>query len=198
MKAKVVFKTYDQSQLSLLPPSYDDLVPVNHPVRIVNTIIDQIDISALERSYKGGGTSSYHPRMLLKVIIYAYLRNMYSSRKIEQALQENIHFMWLSGQSKPDHNTINDFRGKRLKGKFKNIFNQVVLLLADQGVLSLKELFVDGTKIEANANRFTFVWGKSIKNSKERIKDRLKIAFRTASFYSNNLYQASQLAQLTI
>ena len=179
-------------------PSYDDLVPVNHPVRIVNTIIDQIDISALERSYKGGGTSSYHPRMLLKVIIYAYLRNMYSSRKIEQALQENIHFMWLSGQSKPDHNTINDFRGKRLKGKFKNIFNQVVLLLADQGVLSLKELFVDGTKIEANANRFTFVWGKSIKNSKERIKDRHKIAFRTASFYSNNLYQASQLAQLTI
>jgi transposase len=174
MKAKVVFKTYDQSQLSLLPPSYDDLVPANHPVRIVNTIVDQIDISALERSYKGGGTSSYHPRMLLKVIIYAYLRNMYSSRKIEQALQENIHFMWLSGQSKPDHNTINDFRGKRLKGKFKSIFNQVVLLLADQGVLSLKELFVDGTKLEANANRFTFVWGKSIKNSKERIKKQLR------------------------
>ncbi|MBZ9632684.1 transposase, partial [Salegentibacter sp. LM13S] len=92
----------------------------------------------------------------------------------EQALQENIHFMWLSGQSKPDHNTINDFRGKRLKGKFKNIFNQVVLLLADQGVLSLKELFVDGTKIEANANRFTFVWGKSIKNSKARIKKQLR------------------------
>ena len=82
--------------------------------------------------------------------------------------------MWLSGQSKPDHNTINDFRGKRLKGKFKNIFNQVVELLAEQGVLSLKELYVDGTKIEANANRYTFVWGKSIKTSKERIKKQLK------------------------
>lgn len=79
--------------------------------------------------------------------------------------------MWLSGQSKPDHNTINDFRGKRLKGKFQNIFNQVVLLLADEGVLSLKELFVDGTRIEANANRYTFVWGKSIKTSKERIRN---------------------------
>lgn len=189
MKAKVVFKTYDQSQLSLLPPSYDDLVPAHHPVRIVNTIIDQIDISALERSYKGGGTSSYHPRMLLKVIIYAYLRNMYSSRKIEQALQENIHFMWLSGQCKPDHNTINDFRGKRLKGKFKNIFNQVVLLLADQGVLSLKELFVDGTKIEANANRFTFVWGKSIKNSKERIKKQL----RELWWYVEKVYDQEQM-----
>src|SRR5690606_5071436 len=174
MSRKVVFKTYDQDQLSLLPPSYDDLVPVNHPVRIVNMIIDNVDISTLEKSYKGGGTSSYHPRMLLKVIIYAYLRNMYSSRKIEQALQENVHFMWLSGQSKPDHGTINDFRGKRLKGKFKGIFNQVVVLLAEQGILSLKELYVDGTKIEANANRYTFVWGKSIKNSKERIKKQLK------------------------
>ena len=70
MSKKVVFKTYNQEQLSLLPPSYDDLVPLNHPVRIVNTIIDHLDITALEKSYKGGGTSSYHPRMLLKVIIY--------------------------------------------------------------------------------------------------------------------------------
>lgn len=174
MSRKVVFKTYHQNQLSLIPPSYDDLVPKNHPVRIVNTIVDHLDISSLEKTYKGGGTSSYHPRMLLKVVIYSYLRNIYSSRKIEQALQENVHFMWLSGQSKPDHNTINDFRGKRLKGKFKNIFNQVVELLAEQGVLSLKELYVDGTKIEANANRYTFVWGKSIKTSKERIRKQLK------------------------
>ena len=173
MSKKVVFKTYNQEQLSLLPPSYDDLVPLNHPVRIVNTIIDHLDITALEKSYKGGGTSSYHPRMLLKVIIYGYLRNLYSSRKIEQALYENIHFMWLSGQSKPDHNTINDFRGKRLQNHLKKIFHQVVILLAEEGVLSLKDLFVDGTKIEANANRYTFVWGKSIKTSKERIKKQL-------------------------
>lgn len=93
MSRKVVFKTYSQDQLSLLPPSYDDLVPKNHPVRIVNTIIDAVDISKLEESYQGGGTSSYHPRMLLKVLIYAYLRNLYSSRKIEQALSENIHFI---------------------------------------------------------------------------------------------------------
>jgi len=174
MSRTVVFKTYSQDQLSLLPPSYDDLVPNNHPVRIVNTIIDQIDISKLEESYKGGGTSSYHPRMLLKVLIYAYLRNLYSSRKIEQALSENVHFMWLSGQNKPDHNTINDFRGKRLQKHFKTIFHQVVLLLVEQGVISLKDIFIDGTKIEANANRYTFVWGKSIKTSKERIKKQLK------------------------
>jgi len=174
MNRKAVFKTYDQDQLSLLPPSYDDLVPANHPVRIVNTIVDHLDISVLEESYKGGGTSSYHPRMLLKVIIYAYLRNLYSSRKIEQALAENIHFMWLSGQSKPDHNTINDFRGKRLKGHLKKIFNQVVLLLNEQGYLSLKEIYVDGTKLEANANKYTFVWAKSIQTNRGKITKQLK------------------------
>jgi len=188
MKSKVVFKTYNQDQLSLLPPSYDELVPLNHPVRVVNTIIENVDISALEKTYKGGGTSSYHPRMLLKVIIYAYLRNLYSSRKIEQALYENIHFMWLSGQNKPDHNTINDFRGKRLQGHLKKIFHQVVLLLVEQGVVSLKDIFVDGTKIEANANRYTFVWGKSIRTSKARIKKQLKELWK----YVEKVYKDEQ------
>lgn len=96
-------------------------------------IIDHVDISALEKTYKGGGTSSYHPRMLLKVIIYGYLRNLYSSRKIEQALYENIHFMWLSGQSKPDHNTINDFRGKRLQGHLKKISSSSVVFSRTRG-----------------------------------------------------------------
>ena len=178
MKSNPVWKTNNQSQLSLLPPSYDDLVPRNHPVRIVNTILDQIDVSSLEKSYKGGGTSSYHPRVLLKILVYAYLRNLYSSRKIEQALGENLHFMWLSGCIKPDHNTISNFRSGKLKGKFKKIFNQVVLLLASQGCLNIKDLYLDGTKIEANANRYTFVWGKSLKTSRERIKKQLKELWR--------------------
>lgn len=174
MKKKVVFKHYDQNQPSLLPPSYEDLVPENHPVRVVNEIVERIDISKLEEGYKGGGASSYHPRMLLKVLIYAYLRNVFSSRKIEQALKENVHFMWLSGGAKPDHNTIADFRSKRLKKHLKPIFNQVVVLLAEEGVLSLKDLTIDGTKLEANANRYTFVWGKAIKTSRERIGKQLK------------------------
>jgi len=170
----VVFKRYDQKQQMLLPPSYEDLVPLNHPVRVVNEVIERIDISGLEASYKGGGTSSYNPRMLLKVVVYAYLRDTFSSRKIEQACLENVHFMWLSGGAKPDHNTINDFRGRRLKDHLKKIFNQVVVLLAEQGAVSLKEIILDGTKIEANANRYTFVWGKAIKVSRERIERQLK------------------------
>lgn len=174
MGKKVVFKKYVQNQGMLFPPSYEEMIPENHAVRVVNDIVERIDISRLEKTYKGGGASSYHPRMLLKVVIYAYLRNIYSSRKIEAALEENVHFIWLAGGAKPDHNTINDFRGKRLAFEVKAIFSQVVMVLAEEGVLGLKELTVDGTKLEANANRYSFVWGKSIKNHRERIAKQLK------------------------
>jgi transposase len=173
-RKKVVFKHYDQNQPMLLPPSFDDLVPENHPVRVVNEVIERIDISSLEDSYKGGGASSYHPRMLLKVLVYAYLRNIYSSRKIEQALAESVHFMWLSGNARPDHNTIADFRSKRLKDHLRRIFSEVVVLLAGEGVISLREATLDGTKIEANANRYTFVWEKTVKRSKQSIREQLR------------------------
>jgi transposase len=122
----------------LLPPSLEELIEQDHPVRIVNEVIEQIDIDALIKNYKGGGTSSYHPRMLLKVLVYGYLRNVYSSRRIEEAVKQDIHFMWLSGMTKPDHNTINRFRSERLKKVLKKIFAQVVTLLAEEGLVSLQ------------------------------------------------------------
>jgi hypothetical protein len=105
--------------------------------------------------------------------VYGYLSNQYSSRKIEQAAKQNIQFMWLSAMSYPDHNTINRFRSDRLKGVLKEVFSQVVLLLVEKGIITLKEAYLDGTKIEANANRYTFVWGRSINKSKERIRKHL-------------------------
>lgn len=174
MAGKIIYKHYQQNQLFLLPPSLDELIAEKHPVRLVNQVIDQIDISILEKEYKGGGTSSYHPRMLLKVMVYSYLCNVYSSRMMEQQLRENIHFMWLSGMSQPDHNTINRFRSERLKNSLETIFTHVVALMVDQGIVNLKQVFVDGTKLEANANRYTFVWGRSIAKSKERIATQLK------------------------
>lgn len=169
----VVFKANHQHQIMALPPSLDELVAADHPVRVVHEVLERIDISSLLQQYRPGGASSYHPRMLLKALVYAYINNIYSSRKIEQALQESIYFMWLTGMSKPDHNTINRFRGQRLQKSLQPIFTQVVLLLCEEGLLSLKDLYTDGTKIEANANRYTFVWGKAINTSKERIKQQL-------------------------
>lgn len=173
-KTKVVFKDYIANQILLLPPSLEELIESNHPVRVVNKVIDSINIDELLEAYSGGGTSSYHPRMLLKVLVYGYLCNQYSSRKLEGCLKENIHFMWLSGMQQPDHNTINRFRSERLKDALKNIFAQTVHLLSNSGHLSLKEVYIDGTKIEANANRYTFVWGNSIKYHKAKMQEQLK------------------------
>ena len=169
-----IFKDYPQGQTMLFPPSLDELIEADHPVRTVSHVMDRLDLDELLSKYRGGGTSSYHPRMLLKVIVYGYLSNTYSSRKMEAALKSNIHFMWLSGMQKPDHNTINRFRSKKLKGVIRQVFTQDVEMLVDSGHVSLKRVFTDGTKIEAQANRYTFVWGGSIKTSRERIATQLE------------------------
>lgn len=172
--SRKIFKDYTPNQIMLLPPSLDELIEAAHPVRVVSGIIDELNIDPLLAGYKGGGSSSYHPRLLLKVLVYGYLCNIYSSRKLEEAARQNIHFMWLGGMCKPDHNTINRFRTDRLKNTIKQIFNQVVLFLEQEGIVSLKTVFIDGTKIEANANRYSFVWGRSVKKSRERIEKQLE------------------------
>ncbi len=178
--SKIVFKDYNPKENLLFPPNLSELIEEKHPVRVISNIIDGLAIKNLINSYKPYGTSSYHPKMLLKVLIYGYLSNIYSSRKLEQALKENIHFMWLSGMNRPDHNTINRFRSERLKGKLKSIFTQIVLLLEKEGIVSLTTTFVDGTKIEANANRYTFVWGRAIKKHKARISEQLEYLWNYA------------------
>ncbi|MDR1756788.1 MAG: transposase [Culturomica sp.] len=160
--AKIAFKSDNQGQFQLLPPSLDELIPATHPVRVLNSIIDRLDVSRVLESYKGGGNSCFHPRMMLKVLIYAYLNNIYSSRKIALHLQEHIHYMWLSGGARPDFRTLNYFRGKRLKDSFDDIFTQVVELLHSEGFVSLEVQYIDGTKIESSANKYTFVWRGSV------------------------------------
>lgn len=190
--SKVVFKDYNPKENLLFPPNLSELIEEKHPVRLVSNIIDGLDIRSLIKNYKSGGTSSYHPKMLLKVLIYGYLSNIYSSRKMEQALKENIHFMWLSAMSRPDHNTINRFRSERLKGEIKAIFTQIVLLLEKEGLVSLETTFVDGTKIEANANRYTFVWGRAIKKHKARIAEQLEELWNYAEGVAKEEFQNSE------
>jgi transposase len=172
--ATAVLKPYEPNQIFLLPPSIEEMIAPNHPVRVVDSIIEKINIKPLIKLYKGGGTSSYNPKMLLKVIVYSYLKNIYSSRKMEELTKENIHMMWISGMNKPDHHTLNRFRSERLKKVLEEIFSQIVMLLVEAGQINIREVYVDGTKLEANANKYTFVWGKSIKNNKSRIKEQLK------------------------
>ena len=152
------------NQYYLLPPSYEELIEAGHLVRVVSAAIDKLDLRTLLAQYKGGGTSSYHPQMLLKVLVYAYSQKIYSSRKIAKALRENIHFMWISGEQRPDFRTINDFRGSRMKGVIDEVFAEVLEYLIEAGKVKLETYFVDGTKIEADANKHQVVWAKR-KNS---------------------------------
>jgi transposase len=168
-----VFKPYNQQQSMLLPPSLDEMVPLGHPARVVNDVINRISITSLMAAYNNDGCSSYHPQMLLKILVYGYVSNTYSSRKLEAACKENINYMWLSAMNFPDHNTINRFRGIRLKEALRTIFEEVVQLLAKEGLLSIEEVYTDGTKIEANANKYTFVWKKAIATNKEKMKKQL-------------------------
>ncbi len=178
--AKVVFKSYNPNDSLLLPPCLGDYLPQNHNARVVSAIIDRLDISEIESDYKGGGTSSYNPRMLLKVIVYAYLNNVYSGRQMEKLVVENIAYMWLSGMQTPDFRTINIFRSKRLAGKFDKIFTQIVLLLNEEGLVSLKVQYIDGTKIESVANKYTFVWKGSTEKNKAKLEANVKAVLDAA------------------
>ena len=168
--ANIQFKALPSNSPSLFPENILDRIPLNHPVRLVNQVVDQLDLDHIISQYKGGGTTSFHPRMLIKVLFYAYLSNIYSCRKIERALQENIHFMWLSGGSTPDYRTINYFRGKRIKGQIQELFASIVRMLHEMEYVSLKVQYVDGTKIESAAGRYTFVWKKSIEKNKTKLE----------------------------
>jgi len=99
---KIAFKSDNQGRFQLLPPSLDKLIPSTHPVRVLNSVVERLDVSNVLTSYKGGGNNCFHLRMMLKILIYAYLNNIYTSRKIECQLQEHIHYMWLSGRARLD------------------------------------------------------------------------------------------------
>ena len=176
--AKLAIKSDNRKQNLLLPPSLDELVPENHMVRVVDAVLDRLDISDILSTYRGGGNSAFNPKMMLKVLVFAYLSNIYSSRRIEELLRRDIYFMWLAGMKRPDFRTINYYRGKRLKEGFDTVFTQVVRLLHEEGFVSLKVQYIDGTKIESVANKYTFVWRGSVEKYDARLKAKTEALLR--------------------
>jgi transposase len=173
MKKKVVFKPYAQHQTLLLPPSIEELVPEDHLVRIVNKVVDNLKIDLLTEQYKGGGTSSYHPRMMLKVWVFGYVMKVHSCRRVAKALREHIPFMWLSGMQQPDFRTLNDFRTNRMKEVIGDVFKQVVMFCVEEKYIDLSTLFTDGTKYQANGNKHKVIWGKNTARYKEAVLTKL-------------------------
>jgi len=171
-----LFIQYTMDQLCL-PMDLAEDIPPKHVARVVNDFVNALDDSLFTSAYKGGGRDSYHPKMLAKVVLYGYAQCVYSSRKLAKAVRENIPFMWLAGRQRPDHRTINRFRSERMKEVLEKIFASLLELLVAEGYVKLDHYFVDGTKVEANANRYTFVWGKAVVKQKAKLEEKVKALF---------------------
>jgi len=172
--AKIHYHPYTPNQLVLFPQRIDEDIAENDPVRIVNAIVDSLNLEAFKKLYKDRGRSPYHPRMMLKVILYAYMNNVYSCRRIEKLLLRDIHYIWLAGYEKPDFITINRFRN-RVKSEINKIFTQIVLILAAKGFITLDVEYIDGTKIESKANKYTFVWRKSVEKNRAKLMKKISV-----------------------
>ena len=174
MNTKIHFRPYNPKQILLFPERLDKDIAENDPVRIIDAVIDELRLDNFKKLYKEIGRCPYHPKMMLKATIYGYMSNQYSSRKIEASLKRDIHFIWLAGYEQPDHNTINRFRN-RVKEEINEVFTQLVLLLAVKGYLSLDVEYIDGTKIESKANKYTFVWRKTTETNRAKLIEKIKV-----------------------
>ena len=174
MSTKLHTKSYSNNDrlFFLLNPNED--IAENDPVRIVDAIVENLDLRDFKKLYRERGRCAYHPKMMLKIILYAYMNNIYSCRKIERQVRRDIHYIWLAAQERPDFVTINRFRN-RVKNEINNIFTQVVLLLAERGFITLDVEYIDGTKIESKANKYTFVWRKTVEKNRAKLQEKIRV-----------------------
>ena len=155
----------------VMPLDCEVNIEKNAPVRLLNAVMERMDYGKLYAAYSRLGRIEYSPKILLKIMVYGYMRKQISSRALEACCRENLHFIYLlEGQRAPDHNTINRFRKNILTQEAgQDILCQLVVLLHERGLLSLEAAFIDGTKIEANANKYSFVWKKATAQKTEKL-----------------------------
>jgi transposase len=146
------FRNFDRDTVFLLPPSVDDWLPEKHLARFIVEVIGGLDLRAMSNSYRGSGSASYHPKLLLAILIYGYATGVFSSRKLERATYDSVAFRFIAANEHPDHDTIATFRRRFLK-EIEALFVQVLLLAREMGVLKMGTVALDGTKIHANASR---------------------------------------------
>ena len=152
-----------------------EMIPADDSVRLLNAMLERMDYRKLHAAYSRLGRNERSPESLFKVLVYGYMNGIYSSRKLEQACRRDVNFMYLLGRAPaPDHATIARFRSERLRDVAEDLFSQLVALLAEAGELSLSSVFIDATKLEANANRYSFVWKKSTQKNEAKMQGKMK------------------------
>lgn len=161
-----------------MPLNLEEIIPEDDSVRLLSLILDELDYGELNRAYSAlGRKAAIEPRIMFKVMVYGYHCGIYSSRKLESACRRDVNFRWLlEGHAAPSKSSIAEFRQKRLQGVVEGLFYQLALVLSRMGEVSFDDLFVDGTKIEANANKYSFVWKGSV-NKHQAKRDAKESAF---------------------
>ncbi len=162
----------------VLPLSLEGLIPDDDSVRLLSHELEELDYTLLYTAYSSKGRNpAVDPKTMFKILTYAYSQNIYSSRQIEAACRRDINFMWLlAGHKAPDHSTIARFRTGFLADACEDLFYQMVARLDSMGELSKETVFIDGTKLEACANKYTFVWKKSVGKWEEKMFHKIQAA----------------------
>jgi len=175
-----VFRPYEPNQLLLLPPAIGDWVPEGHLARFVSDLVDRLDLSAIEDTYdEERGYPPYHPRMMVKVLLYSYATGNYSSRRIARGLVDSVALRFLGAGNTPDFRTISDFR-KRHGKALSDLFAQVLRLCRRAGLVSLGRVAVDGTKIKANASKHKAMSYRRMKDAESRLQGEVEELLRRA------------------
>ena len=159
-----------------MPMNLEIIIPSDEPVRLLSAVLEELDYRKLTATYSRFGRIEYSPRLLFKVVVYGCMRGIYSSRNIERACLENVNFMYLlEGHKAPDHNTIARFRREHLPEAVEDLLYQMVQLLMEHGEISFEKsaVFIDGTKIEANAGRYTFVWKTAVNKHQAKLGEKI-------------------------
>ena len=194
------FKAYQQGQQAgLFPLDISSLIPDNHLVRRIREVIERINNKKLEAVFSKRGASAYHPKMMLAVIIYAYATKNYSCRNIAAMLRQDITYMWLAGMQTPDFNTVNRFRSDYLKDVIEDVFAEVLLFLSEHNFIKFETYFVDGTKLEADANKYSHVWKKNTERYKAAVQKRVAELMEEIDLFNkqeNKLYDNKDLPEL--
>lgn len=172
-KREIRYKAYDQNVEIELPLHLGNLVKENALVQIINELVESIEGSRLDAYYSEKGSPAYYPKMLMKVWIYGYCTQVYTSRPLAQKLRADLCFMWLAGGQCPCFKTLSAFRSVRMRQMVDEVFEQVLSYLVEQDYIDLNDLYIDGTKWEANGNRYKVVWRKNTERYKARVSERI-------------------------
>ncbi len=175
-----MYRPYDQSQPFLLPPSLQDFVEAGHPAHVINDLVDQMDLSALEARYGNMGQPAYHPRLMLKVILYGFTVGVFSSRKLQRACQENLAFKYLAGMETPVFRTFIEFR-QRHREEMQGVFVQTARLARELGLARLGAVALDGSKVDANTSKHKAMSYGRMQEEEAKLKAEIEGLLETAN-----------------